>query len=273
MISLESNTVKVNCLPVGWTKTIRKADAVKTCTEHGEYRPYVSQVSGRDIESPCPACRRRQIDQERIRDILAMQANAVEASARAAEIPERYYPKTLHDFEFTNPSTGLALRAFRRMCAEIRSGRAASAIVTGGVGTGKTHLACAALKEVCLAGRTGRYTTLAGLLRRVKSTWSKTADETEAAAISAFVDPDLLVIDEVGVQCGSDGANAHDLTLITEIIDQRSWRNRSTILISNLSVAELPAWIGERAFSRLSDSGIELKMVGPDYRRKGEANG
>lgn len=193
--------------------------------------------------------------------------NAVAASARAAEIPERYYTKTLQDFEFTCPSAGLALRAFRRMLVEIRAGRTASAIVTGGVGTGKTHLACATLKEVCLAGRTGRYTTLSGLLRRVKSTWSKAAEETEAAAISVFVDPDVLVIDEVGVQGGADGANAHDLTLITEIVDQRTWRSRSTILISNLPVAELPAWVGERVFSRLCESGVMLSMVGPDYRR------
>lgn len=198
-----------------------------------------------------------------------MQNSAISASARAAEIPERYYDKTLQDFQFVTPSTGLALKAFRRMVAEIRAGRTASAIVTGGVGTGKTHLACSALKDVCLAGRTGRYTTLAGLLRRVKSTWSKASEETEAAAISAFVDPDLLVIDEVGVQGGTDGANAHDLTLITEIVDQRTWRSRSTILISNLPVAELPAWIGERAFSRLSESGVMLSVIGPDYRRNG----
>ncbi len=266
MISQEKNTAKATSPMAGWMNTIRRSDQSRVCEEHGEYRPFVSRVADREYESPCPACHRRAQDADRIRAVVEIQRAAVGASARAAEIPERYYDKTLDGFQFSTPSTGLALKAFRRMAGEMKAGRPASAVVTGGVGTGKTHLACAMLKDVCLAGRTGRYTTLVALLRRVKSTWSKSAEETEAAAISAFVDPDVLVVDEVGVQAGSDGANAHDLTIITEIIDQRSWKARSTILISNLPVGELPAWVGERAFSRLCESGVMLSMVGPDFR-------
>jgi len=192
-----------------------------------------------------------------------------EAFARAADIPDRYYYKTLAEYQFVTPDTGLAKKAFARYLNEVKSGKAINAIVTGNVGTGKTHLACAVLKEACLSKISGKYTTLSKIFRRIKSTYNKeTAEESEAVAIAAFVEPKLLVIDEVGIQSGNGRATDHDLTKLSEIVDER-WNNeKSTILISNLSIKEIPDWIGERAYSRLAESQVFLPITGPDYRQK-----
>ncbi|MNJ56206.1 DNA replication protein DnaC [compost metagenome] len=67
---------------------------------------------------------------------------------------------------------------------------------------------------------------------------------------------DLLVIDEIGCQKGSE----YELGLLHNIIDRRYQAVLPTVLISNLDPDGLKAYIGDRALDRLRQNGG--KVVG-----------
>lgn len=69
-----------------------------------------------------------------------------------------------------------------------------------------------------------------------------------------MVEPDLLILDEVGVQHGSDT----EKLILFEIINGRYEAARPTIVISNLDAAGLEQFLGERAFDRLREGGGRL---------------
>lgn len=72
-------------------------------------------------------------------------------------------------------------------------------------------------------------------VRSVKETYAKGSGRTEAQALRDLVDPDLLILDEVGVQFGSDT----EKLILFEIINGRYEASRPTIVISNLAA---PRW-------------------------------
>jgi DNA replication protein DnaC len=136
-------------------------------------------------------------------------------------------------------------------------------VFRGGVGTGKTTLACATLRAVHAAGYSARYTTLAQFFRRMKESFS--GEGPAASAIQAqFARVDLLVLDEVGVQYGSKA----ELVMLTELVDERYAAKRPTIVVSNLGGAALIDMVGERAADRLAELGVDLLFDWPSFRRR-----
>ncbi|EQD56002.1 DNA replication protein dnaC, partial [mine drainage metagenome] len=73
----------------------------------------------------------------------------------------------------------------------------------GNTGTGKTHLACAIANELLRQGKSALFVRAYEVLRTIRDTW-KGGEKTELAVIREFVAPDLLILDEVGVQYGSE---------------------------------------------------------------------
>lgn len=131
----------------------------------------------------------------------------------------------------------------------ISTGR--SAIFMGAPGTGKTHLAIGILKHVLEKGGTGRFTTVMGMLSRIKNTYHRDAQETEAKAISAFTDCDMLVIDEVGRALDTSYTEAQFFS----ILNARYNELRPVILVSNLTKPKLSAFLGDAIVDRMREGG------------------
>ena len=107
------------------------------------------------------------------------------------------------------------------------------------------------------------FTTVMKAIRRVKETWNKNSEESETQAIDAFIWPDLLVLDEIGVQFGSET----EKQLLFDILNERYEKRKPTILISNLPLKEVVAFIGERVFDRMKeDSGQSLVFNWSSHR-------
>ena len=76
---------------------------------------------------------------------------------------------------------------------------------------------------------------------------------------------DLLIIDEVGAQAGTDSERGH----LLEVIDLRYQAELPTIVISNCGRDGLTHSLGERAVDRLRDHGGLLCVFDwPRYRKK-----
>lgn len=128
-------------------------------------------------------------------------------------------------------------------------------VMIGGVGAGKTHLAVSICKELCKRGVICRLETISRIIREIRSTW-KGGNESmsEQDVIDKFSGLDLLVIDEIGAQYGTDS----ERVLVTEIINNRYERMKPTILIGNVKRSELEALVGVRVVDRVLHGGALL---------------
>lgn len=174
----------------------------------------------------------------------------------AAGIPERFRERGLKSFVAETVAQTRALE-FATAYADgfdevLASGR--SAIFVGAPGTGKTHLAVGiALQIMHRDSRTVLFSTVMRAIRRIKDTWGRESRETETRAVAALVSPDLLVLDEVGVQFGSDT----EKLLLFDILNERYEKRRPALLLSNLTVDGVRKHLGERIFDRLREDGGE----------------
>ena len=143
------------------------------------------------------------------------------------------------------------------------SGR--SIIFCGKPGTGKTHLAAGVLNEILTQGYGGVYSTVIEAVRRVKETWSRASETTEREALRRFIVPDLLVLDEVGVQFGSEA----ERLILFEIINGRYENMMPTLLMSNLGISGVEENLGPRAVDRLRENGGRVVMFDWESYRRG----
>jgi len=140
----------------------------------------------------------------------------------------------------------------------------AGMVLWGDIGTGKTHLACAIANALIAQLRPVLYCTALEAVMLVKSSWKRGADGlTEYDIYQRFGDPQLLIIDEIGVQLGSD----FERMVLTSIADIRSRNCLPTIIISNLNPEEIYSLLGERMFDRLVGFGANMvNMPGRSMR-------
>lgn len=189
----------------------------------------------------------------------------MDALHKAARIPQRYAGAAFDGFDRRTESIGKALDAVLDFSTNwpehSKAGRCL--VLTGEAGTGKTHLGCALVRSVCDRGLRAHYVTFSGALKRIRDTWGDGALETELQVLNEYRNAELLVIDEVGMQRGTE---AEQLTAF-DIIDGRYSAMKSTLVLTNCDVTGLSTAIGTRAIDRLMENGGRiLKLTGKSAR-------
>lgn len=224
-----------------------------TCDQHGDYE---SRNFLRDRWTGCPACAEAARAEQAAKEEAARKAQKVaawQARIGSAGVPERFQSRTLDCYVPTTQGQRDALKFAQDYAADfesvLKTGR--SAVFVGKPGTGKTHLAIGIALAVMGRGHSAMFTTAMRALRRVKETWSRNSQETEREAIAALVFPDLLVLDEVGIQFGSDT----EKLILFDVLNERYEQRKPTLLLSNLVVEEVKEYLGERVFDRLREDG------------------
>ena len=241
----------------------------RNCPEHGAYTS--TNFIG-EHWTVCPKCMMIQRDKEAKEQLAADEklrqeriASKWKAKITGAAIPERFKDRTLESYVAQTSGQQKAL-AFATEYAEnfdlvLREGR--SAIFLGNVGTGKTHLAVGIALSIMLQQRSALFVTVQRLIRRVKDSWH-TKEETESQVVDVFASPDLLVLDEVGVQFGSE----FEKQVLFDVLNTRYENRKPSILLSNIPKEQLSDYLGERVTDRLRENGG--KVIGFDwesYRR------
>jgi len=205
--------------------------------------------------------REAQEAEDRRRADLA-KAERIAATFRRAMIPKRFASHSLGSYRTDNAGQERALSVSQRFAERFEPGSGASLIFAGKPGTGKTHLACGIARAVIEKGHTSMFGTVLQLVRHVKSTYRHDSAQSETEALNDLLEPDLLIIDEVGAQIGSE----HELMILFEIINQRYQECRSTILISNLTRDELSQFLGDRAIDRFRECGAVIAFDWESHR-------
>jgi DNA replication protein DnaC len=115
-------------------------------------------------------------------------------------------------------------------------------------------LACSIAYEVIEQGGAAYFATVAEVMRKIKSSFSKDAETTEQEQIDHFSNIELLILDEVGMDYGTDFNKA----LIFEILNNRYENMLPTMLLTNLDALALREYLGERLIDRMREGGGKL---------------
>lgn len=269
-------------MQAGLRRSLRDAGAVPTisfrvdlgekpaeCPNHGAYTSNGFRVTGafREIWSQCPACaaeEHAQRQREEAAAALQRRREAREAAIGEADIPPRFQARDFDAFNADSDEKRRALTVARDFAEQFPENhrKGAGLVFAGLPGTGKSHLAAAIMLE--LVGRYAvRYTTCMGLIRMVRDTWRRDSEISERAILRMLCEElDLLVIDEVGAQYGTDG----EQNLIFEVMDRRYSGMRPTILLTNQDKDGFKAFVGDRVFDRLRETSRWVAFDWPSYR-------
>lgn len=226
-----------------------------TCPAHGDYESEIRRFLSREVQSPCPRCAAEKAEAERLEaEARAAEARRRERAARyrAAGLPLRFWERDFGGYRTRTAEQRQALATVRRYAEHFAAlaERGTCLLLCGSFGTGKTHLAVALAKALLEEGYEVRYGGARALLRDIRETWA-TPGARESEAIGRLVECDLLILDEVGMQFGSDA----ERLLLFDVLNGRYEALKPTVLASNLTVAELPEYLGGRLVDRLRENG------------------
>lgn len=235
------------------------------------------EIGEAPVLGPCPSCKktitaldREASEEESVRENRVVLVYGVcddcEVEARVKErmarygVPARVRHATLENFQVSSPAMEEAVTSVRRW---VRDPESLFLLLLGKCGTGKGHLAAAAIRE---SGAGARWTTHADLVNEYHSL---PLNDREAYR-RRFLRYTVLVIDEMGAK----SMTADTPELFFGLLNLRHDRGLKTVLIGNipLKAAEgkpsVLAILGEdRAESRLFNTATTIFPRWEDWRR------
>lgn len=270
MMAHSTDAIKPIGNVLGYTPTRPLEPMIRSCSKHGDYEAVghlLTLVSPpREIWSECPGCKAEREQAAAAAADAARQAELktrVESMLVQAAIPTRFVGKTFESYRTEGDGQAKALRICREYAENfprhLRTG--SSLILSGMPGTGKSHLAGAVLQSI-LPAHIGVYVTLMDLIRTLRDTWRRDSEVSETQMLARFQAIPLLVIDEIGVQYGTDG----ERSILFDVLDRRYREMRPSILMTNLGKEEFRAAIGDRVFDRLTEVARWVSFDWPSYR-------
>ena len=148
----------------------------------------------------------------------------------------------------------------------------------GDPGTGKTHLAVAALRRIMEKGFEGLFFDYQNLLDRIRSGYDPSSNSSDKEAYRIAMDVDVLLLDDLGAHRVTDWVE----DTVTSIITTRCNHRKPLIATTNLIDTEagytvsdhrtkLEERIGPRARSRLFEMCKIVRISVEDFRIEGGA--
>lgn len=245
------------------------------CPMHGAVdRSEVEQFDGSMAVRPCKQCQFHGLrvaprsSEEHLLALVNLQAESVNSALVGSGITPRFAESTFATYRANTPAMTQALETCRGYAdnfgEHFQAGR--NLLLCGNIGAGKTHLASSIVQHVIRQhGAVAVITTAAEIIRVFKRSMDRNAGYTEGDVINELASFDLLVIDEIGAQKGSE----YELGVLHEIVDRRYQLVLPTVVVSNLparskvdvdgkSTPSLEQFIGARALDRLRENNALL---------------
>lgn len=195
-----------------------------------------------------------------------------------ARLPAGYGLKTIPGFvDQGGGNQGEIKTKLARYQARFDDATERGLVLVGQPGVGKTHLVCGLIHYFTLElGIACRFVDFFHLTDRIRGTFDKGDDESQASLIRPLVDVPVLVIDELGKGQGT----AWEQTVIDQLISRRYNAGRLVFATTNFmpeawldassdrvkTAVGLEERVGPRIYSRLAEMSDFLLVAGPDHR-------
>ncbi|EAF3729360.1 ATP-binding protein [Listeria monocytogenes] len=190
---------------------------------------------------------------------------------------------SFENYHAENEENAKALAVCRRFVETFNLNQPRSLLLTGSYGVGKSHLAASIMRDISeidivqkrdnerdVVLKTRKPTMIfintPKLLTKIRSSFSKTSEFTEADLLNEIESVDLLVLDDFGSEI-KEANNDFAVQKIFEIVEGRVGKH--TVYTTNFNVDELFNFYGERNFSRIMEDGNLIQMSGENYRLRG----
>lgn len=240
------------------------------CILHGEYLANQVLLGGKLKEiSECPECFKLKQAQKAIEEEKAMQEKAQKSRMeriKETRMPLEYQTKDFSTFFQDTESQREAFNMAERFVNGWEKAKAGGygLLFLGGCGTGKTHLACAIMLELMerYLFVYPRYYKVSEIFSAVRNTYQQGATTNEEETIKFFSSIQLLVIDEVGVQKGSES----EKRILFSILDNRVTSKKPTILMTNLGSKDFVWVLGDRLYDRIRSKCVPVLFKGNSMR-------
>lgn len=240
--------VKIN------TKTETKTEH---CESHGDFESMALMMLGKICRwTICPECSKENEavkEAQKVIDEANERQIRMESKINRAGVPIRFRKKTFGSYVAGTPGQDHALAVATEFAENFDNHLANGTVIvfSGMPGTGKSHLAIAAAIEI-MKHRSALYISAIDAVRMIRDTWKRDSEKTETQVLDELSSVDLLILDEVGVQYGTE---AEQVSLF-DIIDKRYRDQMPMILLTNQNKFGLKSFLGDRSFDRLREGGI-----------------
>lgn len=211
--------------------------------------------------NPCAIIQCEHEDKQRLEERRLERLRLLSGKQTRAGIPKRFLSASLDNFIAETGPQQEVLAVLRQFIATVGQDPS-SLVLIGNLGTGKSFCGYALITAWLQMERDALFLTAVGLIRKIRETWRGTG-ETEGIVVHKFATIKLLVVDEVGVQNCSE----NEMTILTDILNQRYENMLPTVVIGNLTITELVTILGERAIDRLREGGRVLSFTWNSRRK------
>jgi len=138
-------------------------------------------------------------------------------------------------------------------------------LFVGNSGAGKGHLCAAIINHITKSGYSALITKTPRLLREMKETYKKDAARSQSEILNMLGCIDLLIIDEIGVQFGTDA----ERMIFYEVLDNRYEAMQPVILTSNIrNMKTITKLLGERIIDRFFEGDSKIVFFDWESHRR-----
>jgi len=169
----------------------------------------------------------------------------------SVNIPKRFRDVSFENFIVSEKNQ----KAFEKIQKNIDK----SLLISGTVGTGKTHLAISVLREL-VKQKDVRFISVPRLLYEIR----KGFESNGSNLFDEIVNTEVLVLDDLGAEKPSQWVEEQLFILI----NTRYENELQTIITTNCTLEQLTERLGERIVSRLLEMCVGILLTGKDFRKE-----